>query len=458
MSSSEVRLERAMSLSVIEGSLAMVMSTLLGGIFLTGFALELGASRLQIGIMAAIPTLSQAAQFLGVPFLNRTGRSKQMCMIATWMGRLMWFPILIVPACLSDWSGEAQAWCVIALLAIASCSGSIGGLAWLDWIKRLIPEERRVAFMARRNLYNSGLSLAMTLIAAVVIACWHTSTTGSAEATNTTGSTGGFLTVFAIAMVCGIIGVWLLGKIPSADCAEPLGAVKPSVMLEPIKSSNFRSLLMGYAVWQFATQMAAPFYAVYMLQKLAVPFWAVTALTTAGSLLALSLNGAWARLKIRFGVRPVVLLATLGDVFLPIAWLFIHPQTYWLILPVHLFAMFNPPLVMGPQNMLLKIAPNRNTASYMALFNLANGGIGALGAIFGGWLAMALQGHWNAGGFELTGIQLLFLLAGVGKLMGFILLSQVHEAGAHSLKDVARALPNNRVRNYFWQTSTQASE
>ncbi len=77
MSGSDVRLERAMSYSVVEGSLATVMSTLLGGIFLTGFALQLGANRLQVGIMAALPTLSQAMQFIGVSFLNRTGRSSK---------------------------------------------------------------------------------------------------------------------------------------------------------------------------------------------------------------------------------------------------------------------------------------------------------------------------------------------------------------------------------------------
>jgi hypothetical protein len=431
MSDINGRLERAMNLSVSEGALATVMGTLLGGLFLTGFALELGASRLQIGIMAALPTLCNAAQFVGAPILNRTGKSKRLCMLATWSSRLLWFPLLLVPMCLASWPAEAQAWVVIGLLAISNGLASIGGLAWLDWTKRLIPEEGRVTFLSRRNLYNSGLSLGMSLAAACLISWWS-------DGTN--ASTSGFLTVFGIAMLCGVIGAYLLGKIPPADNSEPATGAGPGQLLEPLRLHNYRRLLTGYSVWQFATQMAAPFYAVYMLQKLHVPFWAVTALATAGSLIALALNGAWTKLKLRFGVRPVVLLATLFDALLPLCWLAIHPQTLWLLLPVHVFAMFNPPIAMGPNNFLLKIVPNRNSASYMALFNAATGGIGALGAIFGGWLAMQLQGEWILGGASLTGIQLVFFLSGVGKLFGFALLSRVEEVGSQSLSELVRHL------------------
>ncbi len=100
MSTNDASLTRAMNLSVSEGALATVMGTLLSGVFLTGFAIELGASRLQIGIMAALPTMANGAQFLGASILNRTGRAKQLCMIATWVSRLLWLPILMIPVCL----------------------------------------------------------------------------------------------------------------------------------------------------------------------------------------------------------------------------------------------------------------------------------------------------------------------------------------------------------------------
>ncbi len=424
-------IEQTMNYSVAEGALATVMGTLLGGVFLTGFALELGASRLQIGIMAALPTLGHAAQFAGASILNRTGRSKQLCMLATWASRLLWLPILLVPFLFHDLPKETQAWWVIGLLASVSALGSIGGLAWMDWIKRLIPEDRRVEFLSRRNLYNSGLSLAMSLIAAVVVSWFGGSNTQSI---------GGFVIVFALALLFGLAGVTILGRIPPSDNRDNQATASPSQWLAPIRQPNFRRLLVGYSVWQFATQLAAPFYAVYMLQKLHLPFWMVMALATAGSMLAIALNGMWTRLKLRFGVRPVVLLATLCDVFLPLAWLLVHPQSIWMIIPVHVFALLNPPLTTGPQNLLLRIAPNRNGASYMALFNAATGTLAALGAMTGGWLAMTLQGQWHFVSVELSGIQLLFLLSSVGKLIGFLCLTSVEEEGATSLPEMVQRL------------------
>ncbi len=317
---------------------------------------------------------------------------------------------------------------MIALLAAAYALGSVGGLAWLDWIKRLIPEGQRISFLARRNLYNSGLSLAMSLLAAIVISCWS----------GATNSTGGFLAVFGVAMACGLLGVILLGRIPAADSSEVQEATQTGAWRQPLASSNFRQLLYGYAVWQFASQLAAPFFAVYMLQRLHIPFWAVTALATMGTLLALSLNATWTRLKLRFGVKPIVLLATLGDVLIPLGWLLVHPQTVWLVIPLHMLTLFNPPLAMGPNNFLLKIVPARNGASYLALFNATTGTIGALGAVVGGWLAMTLQGQWHFGQIELTGIQLVFLLSGVGKFVAFVLLSHVEEPGSVALESVLR--------------------
>ncbi len=94
----------------------------------------------------------------------------------------------------------------------------------------------------------------------------------------------------------------------------------------------------------------------------------------------------------------------------------------------------------GPNNLLLKIAPNRNSPSYLALFNATTGMIGALGAVMGGWLAMTLQGQWHLGAIELTGIQLVFLISAVGKLGGFALLSRVEEQGATSLSEMSHFL------------------
>lgn len=423
--------DRTLKQSVVEGALATVMGTLLGGVFLTGMALHLGATRLQIGILAAIPALAHLAQ-LGAAFLvGRSGRSRQLCLRMAWASRLMWFPAIMVPLVLHDYSGVTQTWYVIAFMAISSILASVGGMAWLAWVKRLVPRERRIEFFSRRNVFNTGLAFSMSVAGGLLLDAWGYLLPGSP---------GGFVTVFAIAMGCGLVGAWILGKIPEPELIDHQPEPFWTSIRQPLEHPNFRRLLTFYAAWNLANHLATPFFAVYMLQILKLPFWAVTLLATVSSVSGLLMNGFWTKLKQNFGIRPVVLLATLGDAFIPLSWLLVGPETLWLIVPIHCFGIFSAPIAMGPNNLLLKIAPDRNASSYLALFNALTGPVTAIGAILGGSLAGMMQGRWQIGPAELTGLQLLFAISGLGRLASLGLLYRVSEPDADPVSRVFRIL------------------
>jgi len=416
-----------MDRSVAEGALATVMGSLLGGIFLTAFALRLGATRLQIGILSALPTLANAAQFAGAYLVASSGRSKQVCLVATWIARLLWIPAVLIPLVCPAWSGPQQAWCVIAILGLGNLFAAVGGVAWLEWIQRLIPVDRRIDFFGRRNLYNSALTLGMSLGGALLVEGW-TRLSGASE--------GGFLLVFGAAIACGLVGLVILGRIPAADSPRTATSRGLSSLTGPFRDRDFRRLLLAYGSWNLASQLATPFFAVYMLERLQISFGMVTALATFGSLLGLATNGFWTRLKVRYGVRPVVLLASLGDALLPFCWLFVTPGWLWLLVPVHAFAIFNPPLTMGPNNFLLKLTSERGCAPFLASFNACTGTLSALGAILGGVLASEFQGLWTAGPLQFTGMQLLFFFSGVGRLLSLRLLAGIVEPEAQSVRFV----------------------
>src|SRR5579863_5262229 len=91
------KLSRAMRLSISEGALACAMGTLTGGVFLTGFALALGASRFQIGLLAAMPTFANFAQLLGAIAIERTGHQKGVCLSALSLSRIFSLVVLLTP-------------------------------------------------------------------------------------------------------------------------------------------------------------------------------------------------------------------------------------------------------------------------------------------------------------------------------------------------------------------------
>ena len=434
-------LGRAMRLSITEGALACAMGTLTGGIFLTGFALALGASEFQIGLIAAMPALANVAQLAGSYLIERTGHRKRLCVGALTISRLMWLVILLAPLASAAISARAMVWTLIALLAITNTLNSVGGVGWLSWIRDLVPEQVRIGFLSRRNQLDTALALSLSILGGMFID-W--------QQARDPASLVGFVIVFACAMLCGLVGLPLMAAIPEAREAAPPEGSRPrysQLLASPLKDRNFRQVLGFYAYWNLAVNVSAPFFAVYMLEQLRLPFWYVTALCTLSSMAGLLANRFWTRLSEKFGHRPIVFLATLGDALYPLWWLFVTPQTAWLLLPIHCSGLFGAPLAVGPNNMVFKLSPAKNASPYMAVFNAIVGPITAAAAILGGWLAGACSGwELSIGAVSFGGLHLLFAVSCVGRLTSLALLWRVTEPRSHAIGRVVRILRRRYVR------------
>jgi len=66
---------------------AQAMDTLAAGAFITAFALQLGASPIVVGILAALPHLSQIGQIAGVYMADRLRNRRLICVLFTGVSR-----------------------------------------------------------------------------------------------------------------------------------------------------------------------------------------------------------------------------------------------------------------------------------------------------------------------------------------------------------------------------------
>src|SRR5487761_1668058 len=166
------KLTRAMRLSIGEGALACAMGTLTGGVFLTGFALALGATSFQIGLLAAMPALANFAQLLGACLIERTGRQKRICLAALALSRALWLVVLMTPLVVWGGGGAWLVWSLIVLQAASSSLDAIGGVGWLCWIRDLVPETIRIGFRSRRNQIDTVLALSLSVVGGAFIDWW----------------------------------------------------------------------------------------------------------------------------------------------------------------------------------------------------------------------------------------------------------------------------------------------
>lgn len=437
-------LKRAMNRSVAEGALATVMGTLTSGVFLTGFALEMGASRLQIGILAALPALATLAQLAGAYLIERSNECKRLCLLTTMTSRLLWLPIMMVPLVVAHWSTDLV-WCTIAVFGMSGFFGAIGGVAWLVWIKELIPPSHQVAFLGRRHLSNTGLSLLIGTFAAFGVD-WSR-TLGSVDV--------GFASVFGLAASCGLIGLIILSRIPAPAPIVPNGGSFSQLLRRPFQDADFRSLVAFYSVWNLGVHIAQPFLAVYMLQRIGLSFGYVSALTTFSSILGLLTSNFWTRLCVEFGTKPVIFVATLADALVLFGWLFVTPQYHGLLVLLHCAGVVSAPLAMGPNNLLLRLTPTGNGAFYMAVFNSVIGAVTAMAAVSGGLLATVLDG-WSLSlaGIDFGALRLIFVISALIRLASLPFLTRLIEPQATPVAQLLRFVQGSRTRQITGPVAT----
>jgi MFS family permease len=418
-----------------DAALSTTLQTFTTGVFLTGFGLAIGASQVQIGILAALPTLGNVAQIAGSYFIERTGQRKQLCLWATAAARSLWFAILTAPFIIVGTSRSALAAWIVLLLGVSSGLAAVGGVAWLSWMRDLVPPSRRVDFLSRRNQIGTGLALTLSVLAGLFLDWW---------AMHGLSWVGGFAVIYAVAAICGLAAIPFLGATPNApmECSRVRQPFMQFVTL-PLRDVNFRRLVVFYAYWNLGVNLASPFFNVYMLRELDLPFWYVTVLNTFAGVCSLIANRFWVRLSKQYGYKPIVFLATLGNAFFPLPWILISRQWAWLLPLVHFAGVFNSVLVLGSSNIMFKLAPDRNASVYVAVFNAIVGSATALAPVLGGWISSSLmQLNWTFGPVAMTGVKFVFLGSFVLRITSLSLIHRVTEPEAKGVRHVVRVLRN----------------
>jgi hypothetical protein len=321
---------------------------------------------------------------------------------------------------------------LLAIVGVSSLLSGIGGVAWLSWIRDLIPAERRIRFLATRNQFDSALALSLSIVGAAFADLWLS---------RWPGSFGGFTAVFCTALVCGMVGIRLLGAIPDEDPEADRDSHLGKLLAAPVRDANFRRLLSFFSAWNLAVNLAAPFFAVYLLETLRLPLWKVTALHALASLVGLVANRFWSRLGERFGARPVLFVASIGEALYPALWLLIGPDTVWMLPGVFAFSgLLSSPIATGANNMVLSLSPEKNASPYMAVFSAVTGPVAALAAVGGGLIATSLAGGVVVASVSMGGLQVVFAISLVVRLASLVLLSRVHEPGSATVPAMLRQL------------------
>lgn len=448
------RLERGLRRLMLDASFATIVGTLNSGVVLVAYALYLGATPGVIGLLAAVPFLTQLLQAPAVLLLERIRRRRLVAIVSLFMARLA-LPLMAV---LVFFDNRAIALSLLVIGETIHCAfNAVAGCAWNSWIRDLVPEERLGRFFARRTIWATAIGVLGTATAAGGLELAGTGA-GDQRLVFFLLYTGGF--------VAGAISTWQLALVPEPPMAA--GAALRSfgeLFRQPLRDRNFVRLIRFLASWQFAANLAVPFFAIFFIQQLGYSPGFVLLLSIVSQLSNLILLRQWGALTDRFANKTV--LAFAAPLFiLCIAAMALAAEmsgtgrTVYLVILHVLMGMTSAGVTLGSSTVILKLAPRGESHVYVAAAALVTAAAAGSAPLVGGALAefarareLVVAVGWNApsGLYQLHlsfgWWQLFFLLSAVIGLYALHRLSFVEEHGEVPPREMLNHVLNTARRS-----------
>lgn len=434
------------------------MVTLTTGVFLIGFALQFQAPNFIIGLLAAIPFLVQLLQLPAIGLVENLRSRRRICVIASLLSRLCLLPMALTPLLPS----HTMALMTLTLGYIGHTGfGAVSACSWNSWVKDVVPAEKLGAFISKKLALLTAITIILTLLGGYFLDVW----TGRLSPFNISG----YSVLFGAGLLAGLFGVPYLRSIPEPAMHHPKGPRVPlrCMLLKPFTDHNFRRVITFMAGWNFAINLAAPFFTVYMLTMLHFPMALVTGMTILNQIANLLFVRLWGRLADRFSNKSV--MAICGPIYIVclLGWTFttfptVHILTIPLVIALQiLLGVSTAGVTLASGNMAMKLAPASKSTEYMAANNIISSLAAGIAPILGGLFAdffahqqFSVMVQWQAPGVNLHLKTLdieywdfFFTMAFVFGWAFLSYLNRIREEGETSMGIVLRELPVEACRS-----------
>ena len=447
---------------IYDGIFSYAMSALAGGPLFIAFILSIGASNALVGIIMGFSFLSQLSQIPAILLVEKTGKRKLISFSASATSRILWIIIALTPFL---FLGNLTFLAIIFL--VASSIANVSACSWNSWMRDLIPMNTRGRFFAKRLKISFISGMLLSIFGGFFIDYWGKNYPEY--------KLYGYSFLFIFGSLIGMISLYFISHIPEPPMEKKDGYLK--ILTQPFKDRNFRKHAISIGLWNFAVNMASPFFTVYMLKILNISVSQIMILTVISQLSNIYFLGILGKLSDKYGNKPVLTVSSSIFIICILTWTFTTlPEKHLLSLPllvvIHVLmglSMAGTNLTIG--NIAAKLSNPKNATTYLASISVINSIFSGIAAILGGQTAdffirreLAFTLQWKEPNKELSvpildfhGFDFHFLLA---SLIGFIslhLLNGVREVGEAPTEKVMHEVVNEVKRDLkyltaFWKT------
>ncbi len=309
--------KKSLKYSIYEGSSFSLMDGF-GSRYLTPYAVSMNLSNTFISLLSTIPNfIGSLLQMKGLRIIEKRSR-KKIVISGVLFQAFMWLPLIGVGAAyfFLNLNILISSILLVLIYTLLVAGGSFSGPAWSSWMRDLIPKDA-VSYFGKRNSAVGVVSLASLLLAGAILSVF-----------NEDKSFFGFAILFFIAFLGRSLSGYLFTK-----HYEPKLEIKEGYyfsffdFFKKMPKNNFGRFTIFSSLVTFATAIASPFFAVYMLRELGFSYFEFTLIIISSIFANFIFQPFWGKFADKFGNINVIKLCGFFIFLVPLLW-FVSPLIF----------------------------------------------------------------------------------------------------------------------------------
>jgi MFS family permease len=380
-----------------------------GETYLGPFGIFLQATALQIGILASLPQLFGAVmQWASAQAMDRIRSRRRLIVTGAIFQAFLWLPISLLPFLLGI--GTPSVLCLVGLVMLYHGANGTIVPVWNSLIGDLVPSGARGSFFGGRSRLT-GVSTFLALVCAGAVLSGF-------ERGNRLQ--WGYLAIFLVACLAKLNSARWLARHedpPAQFRPEQVFTFRQFIRRSP--HSNFAKFVFFVGGINLGVAFSAPFFALYMLRDLKLPYLEFTMVTAVMVITQFLTFKSWGRLSDRFGNKKILNLCGWGVCIVPVLWLFSPNLLYLMAIQAYggfTWAGFS----LAASNFMFDAVSPPKRARCVAYQGLINGLSVVAGSLAGGYLAGHLPREVTIGAWiwkPTSVLLIIFLISGIMRLI-----------------------------------------
>jgi len=281
-----------MRTGILEGIPAMIIFMTLGGPYLTGYLLYLGASSVEVGIATAIPALSNVMQLVAALAMQYLTNRKIVLVVFASLHRILWVATGLIPFIFPE---DMRVMAYLVMMLIAHICNATGGVVWSSLIADIVPARVRGTYFGVRNALLSTAGSVSLFVSGLVLDHY--------------GEDIGYAFIFVVCAIAAVINVFALMQYPNVEFEKSRESDIVKRLMLPFRDRAFFKTSMFIAIFLFFYGTVVPFFNYLMLDVLSIGYSWVSVITIVFYVAMIIAYYCWGKLNSRYSTRQLMMWA-----------------------------------------------------------------------------------------------------------------------------------------------------